>query len=65
MKADVSIEFLPPRPGDPFESQANIEKARTLLGYDPKIYFEEGLRRTVEWFVENKSSARLLGAGRE
>lgn len=55
MKADVSIEFLPPRPGDPFESQANIEKARTLLGYDPKIYFEEGLRRTVEWFTEEKN----------
>jgi nucleoside-diphosphate-sugar epimerase len=27
-----------------------IDKARRMLGYDPKIDFEEGLRRTVEWY---------------
>jgi UDP-glucose 4-epimerase len=58
MKTDIQIQFLDPRPGDPFESQADIGKARTLLGYDPKIYFEEGLRRTVEWFEKGNRKAR-------
>ncbi|MHB1287244.1 MAG: SDR family oxidoreductase [Leptospirales bacterium] len=59
MKADIQIQFLDPRPGDPFESQADIGKARALLGYVPKIFFEEGLRRTVEWFVGKNNRQQL------
>lgn len=58
LNVDVSIHFLDPRPGDPFESQADIGKARTMLGYDPKIYFEEGLRQTVAWFAEKNRKGR-------
>jgi nucleoside-diphosphate-sugar epimerase len=49
---DIQIEpqFTPPRPGDIRHTLADISKARKLLGYEPKIDFEEGLRRTVEWF---------------
>lgn len=48
----------PPRAGDILHSQAEIAAARKLLGYDPKIGFEEGLRRTWEWYkTEYKSSA--------
>lgn len=32
---------------------ASVEKARKLLGYEPKIEFREGLRRVHEWFIEN------------
>jgi len=39
-----------PRVGDVRDSQASIAKARRLLGYEPSVPFEEGLRRTVEWF---------------
>jgi len=46
----AAIRGLPPRPGDQLSTHANIEKARTLLGYDPKTTPEEGLRREVEWF---------------
>lgn len=38
------------RAGDVRESCADINKARMLFGYDPKIDFEEGLKRTVESF---------------
>jgi UDP-N-acetylglucosamine/UDP-N-acetyl-alpha-D-glucosaminouronate 4-epimerase len=38
------------RPGDVKDSQADITKARTLLGYQPTIDLEEGLRRTLDWF---------------
>jgi len=38
------------RPGDIRHSLADISKARGLMGYQPKIDFEEGLRKTVAWF---------------
>ena len=41
--------FDAPRAGDVRDSQADIEKARRLLGFTPIVSFEEGLRRTVEW----------------
>ena len=37
------------RPGDVRDSQADISKAETLLGYRPLVSLEEGLRRTLEW----------------
>jgi nucleoside-diphosphate-sugar epimerase len=43
-------EFVAPRPGDVRDSQADITKARTLLGYEPTVSFEDGLRRTLEWY---------------
>ena len=48
----TSIEptFGPRRPGDVMHSLADIEKARTLLGYEPSVGFDEGLERTVAWF---------------
>jgi len=40
----------PPRDGDIRDSQADITQARNLLGYDPQVDFEEGLRRTFDWY---------------
>ena len=37
------------RAGDVRDSQADISKARQLLGYEPLVSFEEGLKKTVEW----------------
>ena len=42
--------YGPPREGDVRDSQADIAKAARLLGYRTLVPFEEGLRRTVEWF---------------
>lgn len=39
-----------PRPGDIRHSQADIARARTLLGYEPRVDFVEGLRRTIAWY---------------
>ncbi|HET6855233.1 MAG TPA: GDP-mannose 4,6-dehydratase [Pyrinomonadaceae bacterium] len=44
------IDRQPPQPGDVPQTFADISKARTLLGYDPKTQIEVGLRRFVEWF---------------
>ena len=48
--ADVRPTYAEPRPGDVHDSQADITKARELLGYEPIVGFEEGLRRTVDWY---------------
>ncbi len=40
----------PVRDGDVKDSQADIFKARKMLGYEPTVPFEEGLRLTVDWF---------------
>ncbi len=50
--------FEAPRPGDVRHSQASIEKAQSLLGYKPKVGFEEGLCRTVEWFQSSKGKGQ-------
>jgi len=42
-----------PRQGDIKHSQAGIEKAKELMGYNPGIGFEEGLRNTVAWYREH------------
>ncbi len=47
---NVEPRYGPPRPGDARDSLADISLARRLLGYEPLVSFEEGLRRTVEWF---------------
>ena len=46
------IRVLPDQPGDVPRTCANIDKARELLGYAPKVSFEEGTRRTVAWYNE-------------
>jgi nucleoside-diphosphate-sugar epimerase len=48
--ASVEPAYEETRAGDVRDSQADITKARTLLNYEPIVSFEEGLRRTVEWY---------------
>jgi nucleoside-diphosphate-sugar epimerase len=42
--------YADPRPGDVRDSQADIQKAQRLLGYEPTVSFDEGLKKTVEWY---------------
>ena len=46
----TTAKYEPPRDGDIRDSQADITQSRALLGYDPQVNFEEGLRRTYEWY---------------
>jgi len=43
-------KYGPERGGDIKHSLADISKAEAGLGYKPKVHFEEGLQRTVEWY---------------
>jgi len=42
--------YLPPRKGDPLHTKADITLAKKLLGWKPKISFEEGIKITQKWF---------------
>jgi len=46
----LEVQYLPPRAGDVRHSMASIEAAQHDLGYRVLVDFEEGLRRTVEWY---------------
>jgi len=60
----AGVKFLPRRKWDTKPRLlASIEKAKKLIGYEPKTSFEEGLRNTIKWFRDNwdkiKASARF------
>jgi nucleoside-diphosphate-sugar epimerase len=46
-------EYGPPRLGDITDSEADISAANEAFGYEPVVGFEEGLKRTVDWYREN------------
>jgi UDP-glucose 4-epimerase len=54
LKRPVMMRFLPERPGDVRHTQADLSKAMRRLGYRPSVSFQEGLRRTALWFMENR-----------
>ena len=46
------VKVLPNQPGDVPYTCADVDKARRLLGYKAKVSFEEGIKRTVQWYNE-------------
>lgn len=50
---DIEPNFGPDRAGDIKHSNADITKAKTLLGYDPDYDFKTGLQLAIEWYKEN------------
>lgn len=53
---NVAVIYGPQRLGDIPHSLASIEKARTLLGYDPEFRFADGLSLAVDWYWANLKS---------
>jgi UDP-glucose 4-epimerase len=47
---DIQPAFAPARPGDVRDSLADISAARELLGYEPPVGFEDGLRRSIDYY---------------
>jgi UDP-glucuronate 4-epimerase len=48
------IEMLESQPGDVSVTYADVSKAKRMLKYQPKVKMEEGIRRFVEWYKENR-----------
>lgn len=49
LRRDVNVRFLPGRPFDVPKNVLCIERARTVLGFEPKTSFADGLARTAKW----------------
>ncbi len=49
-EADIKKEHGPERPGEQITSSLAYEKARESLGWTPEVNFDEGVKRTVEWY---------------
>jgi UDP-glucose 4-epimerase len=47
---DIRPTFAPPRQGDVRRSMADIYQARKCLGYEPKVDFQDGLRRSLDYY---------------
>ncbi len=51
---DVRADYRAARVGDVKHSLADITRAREMLGYEPRVGLEEGLRRTIEWWKQSR-----------
>ena len=54
LNVEPKIKQLPMQPGDVDRTYADVSKAKKLIGYEPKTTFEEGIKKFVEWYKENR-----------
>jgi dTDP-glucose 4,6-dehydratase len=53
-KSESLVEFVQDRPGHDFKYRLNSDKIKNDLGFEVKIGFQEGLEKTVQWYLENE-----------
>ena len=53
LNVNIEPKFGPDRAGDIKHSNADINKAKKMLGYDPEWSFERGIKAAIEWYREN------------
>ena len=52
-KSEDVIQFVQDRPGNDLRYSLHINKIKEQFGWEPKVSFEEGVERTVQWYKEN------------
>ncbi len=50
----ANLKMLPMQPGDVLKTNADITKAKSLIGYEPATNFQNGIKKFVEWFLGNR-----------
>ena len=53
LDTDIAAEYTDTRAGDIKHSLADISRAKELLGFEPRIDFEQGLRQAIDWYKAN------------
>lgn len=53
LDTNITPNYQPERAGDIKHSKASIEKAKQLIGYEPKVSLEQGLKETIQWYKKN------------
>ena len=56
----MQITYVTDRPGHDLRYAIDPERIRTELGWRPSVTLEEGLRKTVEWYLDNEDWWRAL-----
>jgi nucleoside-diphosphate-sugar epimerase len=51
-------EFAPAHPADVYANLADVSKAKTKLGWQPKVGLREGMQNLVDWYLENRDWTR-------
>ena len=49
----AQVQFLAPRPGDVLHSQADVSRAKALLGFEPLVNVEQGLQQTLAYYTQH------------
>jgi UDP-glucose 4-epimerase len=52
-KENIKPTYVPPREGDIKYSLADVSRAKKLIGYEPLVSFEQGIRKAIGWYQEN------------
>ncbi|HEV2521586.1 MAG TPA: hypothetical protein VGT24_04325 [Candidatus Acidoferrales bacterium] len=55
----AQIKLLPKMPTRPLNRVADNSLARKLLGWEPKVPFREGLKRTIEWYYKDRDRVQV------
>ena len=58
LEKEAVIEHIPSDPTDVRSTQADITRARQLLDWTPTVPIEEGIRRVVDWYRDNREWAK-------
>ena len=53
-KKKIKVIVVPKRAGDQLRTQAVIDKAREILNYNPTTTLEQGIKKHIDWYLENK-----------
>ena len=61
---DRLITYVPDRPGHDRRYAIDAAKIRDELGWRPSMVFEDGLRRTVQWYIENDEWVHAVSNGK-
>lgn len=62
-KGEEMIEYVNDRPGHDLRYAMDISKAKREFGWEPKIKFEDGLVKTIEWYKNNKDWWKKIKSG--
>jgi dTDP-glucose 4,6-dehydratase len=55
-RSSSELTYQPLPEDDPQRRRPRLDRAKTILGWEPRVSLEEGLRRVVEWFMDNTES---------
>ena len=58
-KTNIKPKFAPKRPGDVRRTLADIQKAKKELGYKASVQFEEGIQKSIDYFIKDRKLERV------